>query len=63
MIRALLGAIAALGGLLWVTLRRLDKAKDRAKKGEAHEEMRKLENDAAIQDDVGLADRITRGGV
>lgn len=67
MIEALAGIIAALGGALWLVLRRLDAVKrdrDAAKaSADAAQQMREYEHDAAVQDDAGLADRISRRGL
>lgn len=67
MIEALAGIIAALGGALWLVIRRLDATKrqlDAAKsRAKAAQQMREYEHDAAVQDDAGLADRISRRGL
>lgn len=67
MIEALAGIIAALGGALWLVLRRLDRVKrdlDAAdRRAKAAQDMRGYEHDAAVQDDAGLADRISRRGL
>lgn len=67
MIEALAAILAALGGALWITLRRLDAVKrdlDATKRrADAAQSMRGYEHDAAVQDDAGLADRISRRGM
>jgi hypothetical protein len=67
MIEALAGIIAALGGALWLVLRRLDAVKRdldaSERRAKAAQQMRDYEHDAAVQDDAGLADRISRRGL
>jgi hypothetical protein len=66
-IEALAGVIAALGGALWLVLRRLSATKrqldDAKARADAAQQMRGYEHDAAMQDDSGLADRISRRGL
>lgn len=56
-------AIVALVGALFGWRRSVNRAKEEKRRGDAAREMRELENEASTHDDIGLARRITRGGV
>lgn len=60
---ALAAAVAALVAALFGWRRSADKAKEEKRRGDAAREMRDLENEASTHDDIGLARRITRGGL
>lgn len=62
-----MAAVAILGVALAAALRMLrsarQSARDANRRASAQSDMRKLEHDASIQNDDGLADRITRRGL
>lgn len=60
---ALAVAVVALVGSLLGWKRSADKARDAERRARRAQDMRDLENDAAAQDDSGLAARITRRGL
>lgn len=63
----LLLIIAGLGAALIASLfgwkRTAEKAKEAERRADLEAEMRELENEAAIQSDAGLAERLSRGGM
>lgn len=63
LLMALAAAVAALIAALFGWRRSADKAKEEKRRGDAAREMRELENEASTHDDIGLARRISRGGM